>query len=426
MDKLRSLSRMVQSFFVVLIQDGHASHVSIKLIELARANDVHILCLPAHTTHLFQPLDIGVFKSFKVFFSKACSFYLSQHPGRVITNDIIASLISSAVSNAFTPNNIMSGFRKTGIHPLNPGVIDDKMLYPSRAFKSKSEAPVAEGASSVEQLSASTSPSSGEKSVEACLFSPEQQKLYEQRYSEGYDVPDEEYESWLRIMHPSDTNSGICSSRSSACKSSSLKTPSSSVSLILQEMLVLPRPKNSTGRKRKALNSKGVCITDSEVLDGLLKKEEETMEKQRKKSEREEQKKAKSLETEKRKAEAEQKRKTKEIQRKKRDEERITRQTRRRRGTEDMKRRGKEGNQKEKSKREKLTALERDLQRLTIDSDSSSDQDTAVCPSCGLIYPDTSGLWIVCDACDAWFDLKCTDVDENCIPDVYYCPKCRV
>ena len=24
------------------------------------------------------------------------------------------------------------------------------------------------------------------------------------------------------------------------------------------------------------------------------------------------------------------------------------------------------------------------------------------------------------------FDLKCTDVDENCIPDVYYCPKCRV
>ena len=120
------------------------------------------------------------------------------------------------------------------------------------------------------------------------MFSPEQQKPYEQRYSEGYDVPDEEYESWLRIMHHSDTNSGICSSHSSVCKSSSLKTPSSSVSPILQEMLVLPRPKNSTGRKRKALNSKGVCITDSEVLDGLKTKEEETMEKQRKKSEREE------------------------------------------------------------------------------------------------------------------------------------------
>ena len=73
---------------VILIQDGHASHISIELIELARSNGVHILCLPAHTTHLLQPLDVGVFKSFKVFFSKACSSYLSKHPGRVITTDI--------------------------------------------------------------------------------------------------------------------------------------------------------------------------------------------------------------------------------------------------------------------------------------------------------------------------------------------------
>ena len=43
---------------VLLIQDGHASHMSIGLIELARANDVHLLCLPAHTTHILQPLDV--------------------------------------------------------------------------------------------------------------------------------------------------------------------------------------------------------------------------------------------------------------------------------------------------------------------------------------------------------------------------------
>ena len=69
------LLRMVEFFLksipparpVILIQDGHTSHVSIQLIELARANNVHILCLPAHTTHLLQPLDVGVFKSFKAF-----------------------------------------------------------------------------------------------------------------------------------------------------------------------------------------------------------------------------------------------------------------------------------------------------------------------------------------------------------------------
>jgi hypothetical protein len=48
---------------VLLIQDGHHSHVSIELIELAQSNNIHLLCLPAHTTHLLQPLDVGVFKS---------------------------------------------------------------------------------------------------------------------------------------------------------------------------------------------------------------------------------------------------------------------------------------------------------------------------------------------------------------------------
>ena len=89
----------------------------------------------------------------------------------------------------------------------------------------------------------------------------------------------------------------------------------------------------------------------------------------------------------------------------------------------DMNRRGKEGEQKQKSKRGDSTALESDLQHLTIDIDSCDDEDTAVCPLCGLVYPDTSRLWIGCDACDAWFDRKCTNVDEDYIPDVHYYPK---
>ena len=93
---------------VLLIQDGHTSHISIELIELARANDVCILCLPSHTTHLLQPLDVGVFKSFKTHFSKACVSYHSKHPGRVITNDMIASLVSTAYPNAFTPTGVGS------------------------------------------------------------------------------------------------------------------------------------------------------------------------------------------------------------------------------------------------------------------------------------------------------------------------------
>ena len=105
--------------------DGHSSHVPIDVIQLARDNDVHLLYLPAHTTHILQPLDVGVFKSFKSKFSKACTKYLAAHPARVVTSDRLASLVAEAWLQAFTALNIMSGFKKCGIFPINPSEITD-------------------------------------------------------------------------------------------------------------------------------------------------------------------------------------------------------------------------------------------------------------------------------------------------------------
>ena len=44
---------------------------------------------------------------------------ISCHPGRVVTTNIIASLVGKAWPLSMAPMNIFSGFRKTGIHPLN-------------------------------------------------------------------------------------------------------------------------------------------------------------------------------------------------------------------------------------------------------------------------------------------------------------------
>ena len=64
------LSSITSTRPVILIQDGHASHISIPLIELAQKNNVHLLCLPTHTTHILQPLDVGVFHSFDQTFQR--------------------------------------------------------------------------------------------------------------------------------------------------------------------------------------------------------------------------------------------------------------------------------------------------------------------------------------------------------------------
>jgi hypothetical protein len=45
----------------LLLIDGHSSHVSVEFIEFCWSVAVVPLCLPPHTTHYLQPLDVGCF-----------------------------------------------------------------------------------------------------------------------------------------------------------------------------------------------------------------------------------------------------------------------------------------------------------------------------------------------------------------------------
>ncbi len=49
----------------VLIVDGYTSHISTGFIQFALENPIVGLCLPAYSTHLLQPLDVGVFGPLK-------------------------------------------------------------------------------------------------------------------------------------------------------------------------------------------------------------------------------------------------------------------------------------------------------------------------------------------------------------------------
>jgi len=46
---------------VLLVMDNHDSHISVPVIEKAQAEDIVLVGLPSHTTHLLQPLDVKVY-----------------------------------------------------------------------------------------------------------------------------------------------------------------------------------------------------------------------------------------------------------------------------------------------------------------------------------------------------------------------------
>ena len=184
-------------------------------------NNIHLLCLPAHTSHILQPLDVGVFKSFKANFSKVCSLYIAKNPGSVITTDVKASPIGSAWPSLHTPVNIMSGFKKSGgVYPFNLGAIDDRELTLSKAFQhlnkvitdkdireqypsdyvitKKPPVEVSGGAKTLQPNDDLTIKLTNLQvnDVEShdVLFTTEQERLYECRFQEGYDVKDPSYE----------------------------------------------------------------------------------------------------------------------------------------------------------------------------------------------------------------------------------------
>ena len=44
----------------LLVLDGHGSHLTLDFFTFCLAHNIHPLCLPAHSTHLLQPLDVDL------------------------------------------------------------------------------------------------------------------------------------------------------------------------------------------------------------------------------------------------------------------------------------------------------------------------------------------------------------------------------
>lgn len=107
----------------VLIGDNLSSHLTLEVIKLCSENDVHLVFLPANSTHLTQPLDVAFFHPLKVLWRKILEKWKSG-PGRneaSLPKDKFPRLLKQLVEGISErgPENIRAGFKKCGIVPLN-------------------------------------------------------------------------------------------------------------------------------------------------------------------------------------------------------------------------------------------------------------------------------------------------------------------
>ena len=120
---------------VILLTDGHKTHVNIDVIDVCRQNDVVLFCLPPHTTHALQPLDVAVFKSLKDAFAKAVRALSFTKKNFVVSKKEFARVVKHPLDQAFSISNVKAGFLKCGIYPYNPDAIAKKKMVPSSVYQ---------------------------------------------------------------------------------------------------------------------------------------------------------------------------------------------------------------------------------------------------------------------------------------------------
>ena len=119
---------------LLLIIDVHKTHLTLDCIDICRTNNIILFCLPPHSTHALQPLDISVFKSLKTHFATTLRAVCFSKKDFVVSKRDFARVFKDPCEKAFLMSNIKSGFRKAGLYPYDPEAISKEKLTPSKSL----------------------------------------------------------------------------------------------------------------------------------------------------------------------------------------------------------------------------------------------------------------------------------------------------
>jgi hypothetical protein len=103
----------------LLILDGHGSHMTEEFLWECYNNNIYLLFLPAHASHVLQPLDVAVFGPLKRAYRRLLSDLSSIADSSHIGNITFLYTYDKARKEAITKSNALAGFKATGLWPVN-------------------------------------------------------------------------------------------------------------------------------------------------------------------------------------------------------------------------------------------------------------------------------------------------------------------
>lgn len=110
----------------LLVLDGHESHHSAEFDAFCQEHKIITLCMPAHSSHLLQPLDVGCFAPLKKAYGKQVEELMRSHINHITKLEFLPAF-KVAFEATFTKQNITGGFRGAGLVPLDPEAVISRL-----------------------------------------------------------------------------------------------------------------------------------------------------------------------------------------------------------------------------------------------------------------------------------------------------------
>jgi hypothetical protein len=126
-----------------LILDGHESHHSADFKRHCEDNKVMTLCMPAHSSHLFQPLDIGCFGPLKKAYGREINHLIRRSITHISKTEFLSAFYA-AFQATMTEKNIKGPFKGAISVSFNPESVVSKLdmqVRTPRPFEEESSHP---------------------------------------------------------------------------------------------------------------------------------------------------------------------------------------------------------------------------------------------------------------------------------------------
>lgn len=114
---------------VVVFLDGHSAHLTMHLSSFCRDQGIILVALPPNAAFILQPFDIAIFQPIKARWGFMKRAWKNAHDGREATKFDIPNILEKAITEDCMVQNIISGFRTTGLYPFDVNSIDCSKIY---------------------------------------------------------------------------------------------------------------------------------------------------------------------------------------------------------------------------------------------------------------------------------------------------------